>query len=52
LAEVYDELGERRSSEEAMEKARELISDLPPIMRRILRPDRWKELGENSQSAT
>jgi tetratricopeptide (TPR) repeat protein len=52
LADVYDERGERRLSDDAAEKAQQLISNLPPIMRRILRPDRWKELRKNSQSAT
>jgi tetratricopeptide (TPR) repeat protein len=51
LAEVHDALSEPRASEEAAEKARELIGELPPIMRRIIRVDRWKELGKELHAA-
>lgn len=48
LAEVYDKLGENRLSREAAEKARNLIEELPPIMQRTLRINRWKERGNRS----
>lgn len=50
-AEVNASLGDQDESTQAAEQAQKLIAELPPIMRRTFRTDRWKELGEKRAPA-
>jgi eukaryotic-like serine/threonine-protein kinase len=47
LAEIYQEKGDVPRSEEAAETARSIIEELPPIMQRTIRIDRWKKRGNS-----